>query len=238
MQAIGLLSLASVLWLLGRWPVFEAGMVPFAVALGALGVVSVAALYRGLAIGPVAVVAPVVASYVVITVILVVIFLGERLTIAQILAASVVFVGVVLTSTDARELRVTLGRPAPGVRIGPIGSPQALRMVKTAEEIAARTVLSTANPARTLLEWVDPVWLDPDFLLAVRNIRHRGCTAIVLYALEKLPEIPGLASTDALAGTVSLTPTIVALEKAADAAGWSLPAKSFAGMPLRCGLSP
>jgi drug/metabolite transporter (DMT)-like permease len=118
MQATGLVSFAIVLWLLGRWPEFTPGMVPFAVALGFLGVISVAALYRGLALGPVAVVAPVVASYVVITVILVVIFLGERLTTAQILAASLVFVGVVLTSTDARELRVTLGRPVPGVRIG------------------------------------------------------------------------------------------------------------------------
>jgi drug/metabolite transporter (DMT)-like permease len=118
MQAVGLTSFASAMWLLERWPIFESGMVPFAVALGALGVISVAALYRGLALGPVAVVAPVVASYVVITVILVVIFLGERLTTAQILAASLVFVGVVLTSTDARELRVTLGRPVPGVRIG------------------------------------------------------------------------------------------------------------------------
>lgn len=110
------------MWALGRWPNFEPGMVPFAVALGALGVISVAALYRGLALGPVAVVAPVVASYVVITVILVVIFLGERLTTAQVLAASLVFVGVVLTSTDARELRVTLGRPVPGVRIGLIAT--------------------------------------------------------------------------------------------------------------------
>src|SRR5439155_7917805 len=32
------------------------------------------------------------------------------------------FVGVVLTSTDARELRVTLGRPVPGVRIGLIST--------------------------------------------------------------------------------------------------------------------
>src|SRR6267378_3860613 len=94
------------------------GLVPFAIALGFLGLIAVAALYRGLALGPVSVVAPVVASYVVITVVLVVIFLGERLTTAQILAASLVFVGVVLTSTDARELRVTLGRPVPGVRIG------------------------------------------------------------------------------------------------------------------------
>jgi drug/metabolite transporter (DMT)-like permease len=122
MQAIGLLSFAAALSLLGRWPTFEPGMVPFAIALGLLGVISVAALYRGLALGPVAVVAPVVASYVVITVILVVIFLGERLTTAQILAAAIVFVGVVLTSTDARELRVTLGRPVPGVRIGLIAT--------------------------------------------------------------------------------------------------------------------
>lgn len=118
MQATGLISFAVVVWLLGGWPAFDAGMVPFAIMLGVLGVISVAALYRGLALGPVAVVAPVVASYVVITVVLVVIFLGERLTTAQVLAASVVFVGVVLTSTDARELRVTLGRPVPGVRIG------------------------------------------------------------------------------------------------------------------------
>jgi drug/metabolite transporter (DMT)-like permease len=118
MQSTGLVSFASVMWALGRWPAFELGMLPLAVALGVLGVISVAALYRGLALGPVAVVAPVVASYVVITVVLVVIFLGERLTTAQILAASVVFVGVVLTSTDARQLRVTLGRPVPGVRIG------------------------------------------------------------------------------------------------------------------------
>src|SRR5437762_13765665 len=118
MQSTGLISFAAVMWAAGRWPVFEAGMLPYALALGLTGVIAVAALYRGLAVGPVAVVAPVVASYVVITVILVVIVLGERLTLAQILAAAVVFVGVVLTSTDARELRVTLGRPVPGVRIG------------------------------------------------------------------------------------------------------------------------
>jgi phytoene dehydrogenase-like protein len=85
------------------------------------------------------------------------------------------------------------------------------------EEIAARTVLSTANPAHTLLDWVDPVWLDPEFLQAVGNIRHRGCTAVALYALERLPEIPGLAP-EALTGVVSLTPSVVSLEKAADAA--------------------
>src|SRR5439155_17410831 len=122
MQSTGLVSFASVVWVVGGWHSFEPGMVPYAIGVGLTGVVAVAALYRGLALGPVAVVAPVVAWYVVITVILVVIVLGERLALAQILAASLVFVGVVLTSTDARELRVTLGRPVPGVRIGLIST--------------------------------------------------------------------------------------------------------------------
>src|SRR5207237_3395202 len=44
--------------------------------------------------------------------------LVERLRSARALAAFLVFLGVVLPSADARELRVTLGRPVPGVRIG------------------------------------------------------------------------------------------------------------------------
>lgn len=86
------------------------------------------------------------------------------------------------------------------------------------EEIDAPLVLSTADPARTLLEWVDPVWLDPEFLHAVRNVRYRGCTAVVAYALSTLPDFPGLDSPEALAGTVSLTASLEALERAADAA--------------------
>jgi phytoene dehydrogenase-like protein len=86
------------------------------------------------------------------------------------------------------------------------------------EEIAAASVISTADPTRTLLDWVDPVWLDPEFLHAVGNIRYRGCTALVSYALDALPAFPGLGSPEALGGIVSLTPTLVALERAADAA--------------------
>jgi phytoene dehydrogenase-like protein len=48
------------------------------------------------------------------------------------------------------------------------------------------------------------------------NVRHRGCTAYVLYALDALPEPRGLPG-GALAGVVSLTPDLVALERAADA---------------------
>lgn len=97
------------------------------------------------------------------------------------------------------------------------------------EAISARAVLSTADARRTMLEWVDPVWLDPEFMRDVQNIRFRGCTAFVMYALDALPAFKGLGAApgagagagvaeQALGGTVSLTPTLVALEKAADAA--------------------
>jgi phytoene dehydrogenase-like protein len=91
-------------------------------------------------------------------------------------------------------------------------------LLANGEEIQAPAILSTANPAATLLDAVDPVWLDPEFLHAVQNIRHRGCTAFVMYALDALPKFRGLESDDALHGTISLTAEIAALEKAADAA--------------------
>ncbi len=118
----------------------------------------------------------------------------------------------------AERFRVTIRRGAAVQRIQVQDDAVTGVVLQGGEEIAARTVLSTANPARTLLEWVDPIWLDPEFLREVGNIRHRGCTALVAYALERLPDVPGLPNPEAMAGMISLTPTIPALEKAADAA--------------------
>jgi phytoene dehydrogenase-like protein len=82
------------------------------------------------------------------------------------------------------------------------------------EEVDATTMISTADPKRTLLGLVDPVWLDPEFLLAVKNIKLRGCTAYVLYAVDGAIDDPAKAFTAA----TSLTSHATALEKAADAA--------------------
>lgn len=86
-------------------------------------------------------------------------------------------------------------------------------VVAGGEEIGAPIVISTADPKRTLLGMIDPVWLDPEFMLAVKNIKMRGCAAFVLYGIggRDLPRF----SAD---GMQSLTPSAVALEKAADAA--------------------
>lgn len=128
----------------------------------------------------------------------------------------------VLAAADAaRRHGVQLRSNAPVQRIQVRDDAVAGVVLATGEEIAATRVLSTADPARTLLGLVDPVWLDPEFLDAVRNIKFRGCTAFVLYALDALPDCPGLA-TELLNGTVSLTPSTVALERAADAAKYHM----------------
>jgi phytoene dehydrogenase-like protein len=87
------------------------------------------------------------------------------------------------------------------------------------DEIAAPMVISTADPVRTLLRMVDPVWLDPEFLHSVKQIKLRGCTAFVMYALDSLPEVAGLSDPNAaLASMVTITSTTDALERSYDAA--------------------
>jgi phytoene dehydrogenase-like protein len=90
----------------------------------------------------------------------------------------------------------------------------------TGEEIGAPRVISSADPRRSF-SWVDPMWLDPELLRAVDNIRMRGSTARVHYALDALPgfrsggvEVP----RDALGGTLVVAPSVASIERAYDAA--------------------
>ena len=118
MQIVGVAAIAIVVAALGRWPSFAWEQVPWSFALAAIGTLSLVALYRAFALGPIAVISPIVASYAALSVIGIVAFLGERLTIGQGFAIALTFIGVAVASTDIRELRQTLGRPVEGVRIG------------------------------------------------------------------------------------------------------------------------
>lgn len=118
MQLIGTALYAAALLALDRWPVLDAGLVPWAAALGVLGAGSLLLLYHALALGPIAVVSPVVAAYTAVTVLLVVAFLGERLTLGQGGAIAITFAGVVLASTDLRKVTSVLGERLPGVTAG------------------------------------------------------------------------------------------------------------------------
>jgi drug/metabolite transporter (DMT)-like permease len=64
-----------------------------------------ALLYRGLQLGPIAVVSPVLATYAVIPVLLAVWLLGESLGRLQAVGVVVTIVGAVVTSTDLRAIR-------------------------------------------------------------------------------------------------------------------------------------
>jgi phytoene dehydrogenase-like protein len=85
-------------------------------------------------------------------------------------------------------------------------------------EITAKTVVSNADPRRTLLRLVDPVELEPDFLTRIRNYRTPGTVAKVNLGLRALPAFRGLTgdAASALRGRVHIGPGIDYLERAFD----------------------
>lgn len=115
MQTTGTLLYAIALVALGRWPQLSLDQLPLALALSALGVAGLIFFYKALALGPIAIVSPIGAAYVAVTVILVVVFLGERLTSAQIAGITITGFGILLTGTDGRSVAAALSRPKPGV---------------------------------------------------------------------------------------------------------------------------
>jgi phytoene dehydrogenase-like protein len=92
--------------------------------------------------------------------------------------------------------------------------------LSTGEVIGAGQVVSSADPRRSF-SWIDPSWLDPELLRAVDNIRMRGTTARVHYALDGLPKFQSGGAEiprDALGGTLVLASSVTAVERAYDAA--------------------
>jgi phytoene dehydrogenase-like protein len=88
-------------------------------------------------------------------------------------------------------------------------------ILESGEEIGCDTVISSLDPRRSLLELIDPKHHDPDFILAVRNIRYRGVTTKVLLALEALPALP--SGQAALRGSMLIAPTVRYVERAYEA---------------------
>ncbi len=85
------------------------------------------------------------------------------------------------------------------------------------EEIETRAVVSNADPRTTFLKLVDPVDLDPNFLLKIRNYRAPGVVAKINLALSALPEFRGVDSESKLSGRIHIGPEIDYLERAFDA---------------------
>jgi len=92
-------------------------------------------------------------------------------------------------------------------------------VLSTGEEISAGTVVSNADPKRTLLKLVDPEHLSPDFVMKLQHYRMPGTVAKVNLALSGLPKFTALQGDGhdrALSGRIHIGPEIDYLERAFD----------------------
>ncbi|HXY12928.1 MAG TPA: NAD(P)/FAD-dependent oxidoreductase [Terriglobales bacterium] len=90
-------------------------------------------------------------------------------------------------------------------------------VLSNGEEITARTIISNADPKRTLLKLVDPIHLSPDFVTKLQHYRMPGTVAKVNLALSGLPNFTGInGNSDALRGRIHIGPEIDYLERAFD----------------------
>jgi phytoene dehydrogenase-like protein len=107
------------------------------------------------------------------------------------------------TSAPVREIVVRDGRTI-GVAL------------ETGEHLAARRVVSSADPRRTLCGLVPAACLDPEFVRAVNNVRFRGAVAMVRLVLGELPRFTARAAEGALRGAITVAPSLDYLERAYD----------------------
>lgn len=93
--------------------------------------------------------------------------------------------------------------------------------LESGEEIPARIVISNADPKRTLLRLVDPLYLDPSFAEKMRNYRSNGTLAKVNLALDAVPEFSSSKTVSdrstTLSGRIHIGPDIDSIERAFDA---------------------
>jgi len=111
------------------------------------------------------------------------------------------------TSAEVKQILVKNGRVT-GVALA------------NGEEIAAKAVVSGADPRRTFLGLLDPVHLPPSFVVKMQNYRCNGTAAKINIALDALPTFAALKNSSdansALAGRIHIGPGIDYLERAFD----------------------
>jgi phytoene dehydrogenase-like protein len=90
-------------------------------------------------------------------------------------------------------------------------------LLNNGKRINTRVIVSSVNPHHTFLELVDPTILDVGFMRELRQIKYRGSTSRVNFALKGLPKFPG-SMRENLDGHIIICPNLEILERAYDAA--------------------
>jgi hypothetical protein len=79
-------------------------------------------------------------------------------------------------------------------------------LLNDGRELEASMVVSSADPRRSLLEFIEPGWLDPELVRAVRHVRRRGVSARLRVQLDRSPGF----------GALAIAPSLDYLERAYD----------------------
>ena len=104
-------------------------------------------------------------------------------------------------------------------------------VLENGEEISGTAIISSPDIKKTFLRLIEPTYLDPEFLLQVKNIRSRGTVAKINFALDTLPQFrstQGQPSSANLGGIIHIGPTLDYLEHASDDAKYG----RFSGKPF------
>jgi phytoene dehydrogenase-like protein len=117
----------------------------------------------------------------------------------------------------ARQAGAVIRTDAAVEQIEVAGDAASAVTLASGETVAARAIVSSVDPKRTLLKMIDALHLAPEFVRRVQNIRARGTLAKVNYAVSALPDIAGQPAA-ALSGRVRLAANMDAIERAFDAA--------------------
>jgi len=92
------------------------------------------------------------------------------------------------------------------------------------DAFAARAVVSSADPKRTLLGLLDPIHLAPEIVRRIQNIRTHGTLAYMTFVVSSLPRFAGIEAlhgaerAHALSGRIRLARDVDGIERAFDAA--------------------
>ncbi len=119
----------------------------------------------------------------------------------------------------AREAGAEIRIEAPVVRIKVAGGRAVGVVLEGGEEIAARAVISSADPHVTFVKLCEPGVLDAEFLEEVRRYKFRGSSGKVNLALDGLPDFKSLPGAGPhLRGAISISPSVEYMERAYDEA--------------------
>jgi phytoene dehydrogenase-like protein len=117
----------------------------------------------------------------------------------------------------ARAAGATIRTASPVARITLEGDRVSGVELESGEKISAGTVVSNADPARTLFKLLGARHLETGFVHRIRHFRNKGMAAKLHLALEALPSFTRLSS-ELVGERLVISPDMVYLEHAFDAA--------------------